>query len=329
MNELTQQGVAALKSGDRAAARQYLTDAIKQDANDVLAWLWLTGALDNDDERMACLRQVLKLDPENQAAARGLAKIMENRASQPAQIQTEAIPVVEPTAPATQMEPELETAPVAPTQAFPPVPVEQVQESAPTVASGTDEAAPAEVETAAWAATPASETSAGVTSEPLPEQPLPGPSAAPAEANARIIFRTRPSLIPALVCFWLFLFGAAVVAFLLIDIPEVGLPLAVGLGLILEIVVIYVVIRSLAVRYELTSQQLTLRSRGKRARIRLTDIYHAELTQSFMQRLVGIGNVEIDAAVDGQLAHLQLRNIPRCRQRTEQLLYLVRDHASA
>lgn len=107
------------------------------------------------------------------------------------------------------------------------------------------------------------------------------------------------------------------------------MPLAGGLGLVLEIVVIYTVIRIMAVRYELTSQQLTLRFRGKRARIPVSDIYHAELTQTAMQRLIGTGNIEIDASVDGQLAHLQMRNVPQCRQRTEQILSLVRENAVA
>src|SRR5512135_3270270 len=95
MNELTQQGIAALKSGDRAAARQLLTAAIKQDSGDVTAWLWLTGTLEKDEERIACLRKVLQLDPNNQAAARGLAQITERRAAQQAQAVTPA-PQVQP-----------------------------------------------------------------------------------------------------------------------------------------------------------------------------------------------------------------------------------------
>jgi hypothetical protein len=73
---------------------------------------------------------------------------------------------------------------------------------------------------------------------------------------------------------------------------------------------------------------LTVRFRGKRARIPIADIYNAVCTQSFIQRLLGTGNIEIDASVGGQLSHLRLRNIPRCRQRTDQIMYLVNDHVA-
>ncbi len=75
MNELTQQGITALKSGDRAGAHQLFTAALKQNPDDAVAWLWMTGVLNSDSERIQCLRQVLRIDPGNQAALRGLAQI--------------------------------------------------------------------------------------------------------------------------------------------------------------------------------------------------------------------------------------------------------------
>ena len=104
--------------------------------------------------------------------------------------------------------------------------------------------------------------------------------------------------------------------------------LAAGLGFILEIIVLYAIIRTMTRRYVLTSQQLTLRFRGKRASIPIKDIYHAEMAQSFIQRLLGIGDIEIDASVGGELAHLRIHNISQCRQRTEQIQYLVSDYAT-
>src|SRR5512133_1856194 len=111
MNELTQRGIAALKSGDRAAARQFLSNAVMQDSKDVTAWLWLTGALEDDDDRITCLQQVLRIDPGNQAAARGLAQILERR-TRPASMAAAAQP------PAAK--PPAAAQPVAPVPAEPP-----------------------------------------------------------------------------------------------------------------------------------------------------------------------------------------------------------------
>jgi uncharacterized membrane protein YdbT with pleckstrin-like domain len=99
------------------------------------------------------------------------------------------------------------------------------------------------------------------------------------------------------------------------------------LALILELVVIYAIISTMAIRYELTSQQLTLPFDGKRAHIPIANIYNVQFSQSFWQRLIGIGHIDIDATVNGQLAHVRLTNIPHARMRVDQMMYLVRDHA--
>lgn len=76
MSELTRRGIAALKSGDRNRAQQLLRAATRKTPDDVQAWLWLSGAVETDEERAACLQQVLRLDPENPAATQGLAKLI-------------------------------------------------------------------------------------------------------------------------------------------------------------------------------------------------------------------------------------------------------------
>jgi len=57
---LTQEGIAALKSGDRVKARYLLRAATNQNADDIPAWLWLAGAVDSDQERLNCLARVLE-----------------------------------------------------------------------------------------------------------------------------------------------------------------------------------------------------------------------------------------------------------------------------
>ena len=72
---LTQQGVNALRSGDRVSARDLLTRAVNLDSTNERAWLWLAGAVESDTERRACLKHVLVINPQNEAARRGLAQL--------------------------------------------------------------------------------------------------------------------------------------------------------------------------------------------------------------------------------------------------------------
>jgi pimeloyl-ACP methyl ester carboxylesterase len=66
------QAADRLRSGDRISARQLLEEALRLDPGDEQAWLWMSGAVDTDAERLACLRQVLVFDPQNQAALDGI-----------------------------------------------------------------------------------------------------------------------------------------------------------------------------------------------------------------------------------------------------------------
>ena len=82
MPTLTQQGINALKLGNRQEAQKILKSAIAQNPQDIQAWLWLSGAVDSNQERLRCLKEVLAIDPENSVAAKGLAKLVANGAVQ-------------------------------------------------------------------------------------------------------------------------------------------------------------------------------------------------------------------------------------------------------
>jgi membrane protein YdbS with pleckstrin-like domain len=73
---LTQQGIAAMKDEDNKRARQLLHAAVEQNPEDVKAWLWLSGAVKTNRERAICLQKVLRLDPDNATAARGVAQMV-------------------------------------------------------------------------------------------------------------------------------------------------------------------------------------------------------------------------------------------------------------
>ena len=77
--DLLQQGIAAARSGQKETARYLLTQAIERDENNVTAWMWLSGVVENLNDKEVCLENVLALDPNNQAAHKGLDWVRQQR----------------------------------------------------------------------------------------------------------------------------------------------------------------------------------------------------------------------------------------------------------
>ncbi|MBP8003029.1 MAG: hypothetical protein KA314_28060 [Chloroflexi bacterium] len=75
MNALLQQGIQAAKAGDREQARRLLLQLVETDENNEQAWLWLGGVMETWEERRICLENVLALNPDNEVAQRGLARL--------------------------------------------------------------------------------------------------------------------------------------------------------------------------------------------------------------------------------------------------------------
>ncbi|MFQ3535926.1 MAG: tetratricopeptide repeat protein [Aggregatilineales bacterium] len=73
--QLLQQGIAAAKAGQRDEARRLLQEAIRRDVANETAWLWLSGVANTDEERIFCLMKILEINPGNQNALKGLAKL--------------------------------------------------------------------------------------------------------------------------------------------------------------------------------------------------------------------------------------------------------------
>jgi len=73
-------GIAAARVGQRKHARDLLIRALKRDPRNTLAWLWLSGVVDRPEEQRECLKRVLALDPQNQAARNGLALLQRQEA---------------------------------------------------------------------------------------------------------------------------------------------------------------------------------------------------------------------------------------------------------
>ncbi len=111
-----QQAITAIKSGDKATGKQLLIEVIKADPNNETAWLWMTNVVSSDVERIRCLQNVLKINPNNEAAKKGLATIQQRQASQqPPKVE----PPPKPTEPPPKPEPIKQVEPPQVTQQAP------------------------------------------------------------------------------------------------------------------------------------------------------------------------------------------------------------------
>jgi tetratricopeptide (TPR) repeat protein len=68
----------AIDKNDFDKARDLLTRLLKLNRNNPEYWLWMSGVVNSQKERRYCLHEVLKLDPQNLTAARGLRLLGEN-----------------------------------------------------------------------------------------------------------------------------------------------------------------------------------------------------------------------------------------------------------
>jgi hypothetical protein len=76
---LYQRGVAAARSGQKRVAAGLLTRSLQLDPRCEQAWLWLSGVIDDPHQQAFCLNAVLKLNPANQHAQRGMRLLEERR----------------------------------------------------------------------------------------------------------------------------------------------------------------------------------------------------------------------------------------------------------
>jgi hypothetical protein len=75
VRQAIEQGVRAARSGQKSKAQAILHRVIEVEPEAERGWLWLSSVVDDDEERMRCLREVLRINPRNQAAVRGLQKL--------------------------------------------------------------------------------------------------------------------------------------------------------------------------------------------------------------------------------------------------------------
>ena len=69
---LLQQGIAALRAGQKLRARELLLDLVDQDEQNEQGWLWLSATVDAPDDIRVCLENVLSINPQNLRAQQGI-----------------------------------------------------------------------------------------------------------------------------------------------------------------------------------------------------------------------------------------------------------------
>lgn len=72
-------GVVALIHGDKETARDLLLKVVEADERNEEAWLWLSGAVDDLEDRQVALENVLEINPDNEYARLGMHWVMAQR----------------------------------------------------------------------------------------------------------------------------------------------------------------------------------------------------------------------------------------------------------
>jgi hypothetical protein len=72
IEQLVQRGISAAREGRYGVAQQSLREAVRLAPNHEQAWLWLSGVEDTDQGKLTALQNVLRINPRNAAATRGL-----------------------------------------------------------------------------------------------------------------------------------------------------------------------------------------------------------------------------------------------------------------
>ena len=70
-----EQAVALISAGNRAVARTILIEVLKQNPRDDYAWLCMTLCVTEVEQKRYCFQKVLKINPQNQHAIAGLARL--------------------------------------------------------------------------------------------------------------------------------------------------------------------------------------------------------------------------------------------------------------
>jgi hypothetical protein len=75
MEDQLKQGALAFKAGDLETAKKLFIGAVRQYPDDERAWGWLGHVSSTDQERILCLKQMIRINPNNEKARNNLLKL--------------------------------------------------------------------------------------------------------------------------------------------------------------------------------------------------------------------------------------------------------------
>src|SRR5215213_304513 len=93
-----EQAVALIRAGNIAGARTILIEVLKQNPGNDYAWLCMTICVPEVEQKRYCFQKVLKINPQNQHAIAGLARLNNPvvPSTQPQVIQRSAVSPTQP-----------------------------------------------------------------------------------------------------------------------------------------------------------------------------------------------------------------------------------------
>ncbi len=94
ISERLQAGLEALRNGRKRDARRIFGDLIREEPDHAAAWWYLAAVLDDPEQKVHCLRQVLRLEPDHQEA-RQLLAALQPRVARPTPPRGSALPIYE------------------------------------------------------------------------------------------------------------------------------------------------------------------------------------------------------------------------------------------
>ena len=77
MDDSLQQGIIAFKSRELETARALFSTAVKQNPDSERAWGWFYNVCNTNEERIECLQNIVRLNPQNEKASQILDELME------------------------------------------------------------------------------------------------------------------------------------------------------------------------------------------------------------------------------------------------------------
>jgi micrococcal nuclease len=140
-DQLVQQGVAALRGGEREQAQHLLAQALQANPKNEQAWLWLSGTMTDEAERRFCLERVLTINPQNEMAQKGISVLPHVQAKVPELLKAPPKAAPAPTSAEPSPAHAAESPPAAPSPAQKPVQPAQPAQPAPSAGAGETSAA--------------------------------------------------------------------------------------------------------------------------------------------------------------------------------------------